>query len=89
MVSVAAKPAGVVVVIGFRRCEAVIPWCENCSAFRKAGSLDEGGKCPECGHEIANKAKAPWHFKVLVVGTGIYLLYRIGQGIDWLVHHIH
>jgi hypothetical protein len=31
--------------------------------------------------------RAPWHFKVLAVGTVIYLGYRLYQGIGWLVHH--
>jgi hypothetical protein len=31
--------------------------------------------------------KAPWHFKVLVVGTVVYLGYRLYQGIGWLIHH--
>lgn len=31
--------------------------------------------------------KAPWHFKLLAVGTVGYLGYRLYQGIGWLVHH--
>jgi len=31
--------------------------------------------------------RAPWHFKVLVVGTVVYLGYRLYQGIGWLIHH--
>jgi len=31
--------------------------------------------------------KAPWHFKALVVGTVVYLGYRLYQGIGWLIHH--
>ena len=33
------------------------------------------------------RTRAPWHFKILVVGTVGYLLYRLYQGIGWLVHH--
>jgi hypothetical protein len=32
--------------------------------------------------------RAPWHFKVLLVGTVIYLGWRAYQGISWLIHHI-
>jgi hypothetical protein len=32
--------------------------------------------------------KAPWHFKILLVGSVIYLGYRTYQGIGWLVHHV-
>jgi hypothetical protein len=31
--------------------------------------------------------KAPWHFKVLIVGSVVYLGYRLYQGIGWLIHH--
>ncbi len=31
--------------------------------------------------------RAPWHFKIILVGTVIYLGYRTYQGISWLVHH--
>jgi hypothetical protein len=32
--------------------------------------------------------RAPWHFKVLLVGTVIYLGWRAYQGITWLIHHV-
>jgi hypothetical protein len=28
---------------------------------------------------------SPWGFRIFVVLTAIYLLYRLGQGIGWLV----
>jgi hypothetical protein len=31
--------------------------------------------------------KAPWHFKLLVGGTAIYLAWRLYQGVGWLIHH--
>jgi hypothetical protein len=34
------------------------------------------------------QAKAPWHFKVIAVGSVVYLGWRLYQGIGWLVHHI-
>ena len=30
---------------------------------------------------------APWHFKVLVGATAVYLGWRALQGIDWVAHH--
>jgi hypothetical protein len=66
------------------------------------GSEDElgpaGRRCPACGSALASAGapeeeeeeihpKAPWHFKVLVVGSVIYLGYRLYQGIGWLIHH--
>ena len=51
--------------------------------------------CPGCASELAEAApepeqvhaKAPWHFKLLAVGTAGYLAYRLYQGIGWLIHH--
>jgi hypothetical protein len=39
--------------------------------------------------EAVRPRKAPWHFKVLLVGTVIYLGWRAYQGVSWLVHHVH
>ncbi len=54
-----------------------------------------GQLCPGCASELTEDdaepeqvhAKAPWHFKVLAVGTAGYLAYRLYQGIGWLIHH--
>jgi len=35
------------------------------------------------------QARAPWHFKVILVGSVVYLGWRAYQGISWLAHHIH
>ncbi len=67
----------------------------------RSSEADEPGsgvedRCPTCGTvlELEDGAdrpvapvKAPWHFKVLVVGTVVYLGYRLYQGIGWLIHH--
>ena len=29
--------------------------------------------------------KAPWHFTLMIVGLSIYLLWRLVQGIEWLI----
>jgi hypothetical protein len=31
---------------------------------------------------------APWHFKLLVVGVTVYMVYRIYWLIEWLPKHI-
>jgi hypothetical protein len=31
---------------------------------------------------------APWHFKVLVVGVTVYMVYRIYWLIEWLPKHM-
>ena len=40
------------------------------------------------GDEPEGQARAPWHFKVIVVGSVVYLGYRLYQGITWLAHHV-
>ena len=47
--------------------------------------LKEGGECPDCDTVIGKPPRAPWHFRLLVVATVVYLGWRAWQGIDWLV----
>lgn len=42
----------------------------------------------EADEEHGRQARAPWHFKVVAVGSVVYLGYRLYQGVSWLVHHI-
>jgi len=58
--------------------------CPSCGADL-GGETGDGG-APE-GDEEQIHPKAPWHFKVLVLGSAIYLAYRLYQGIGWLIHH--
>jgi len=57
------------------------------------------GGCPTCGGavepgqaqtaEAARKKRTiPWHFKALLGVFVIYLGYRAGQGIEWLVEQL-
>ena len=56
---------------------------------------DQPDRCPSCGEVVAPvpeddeevPVRPPWHFKVLVVGTVVYLGYRLYQGVGWLIHH--
>jgi hypothetical protein len=59
--------------------------------------------CPTCGEEFSTTdthaddddapddedapPKPPWHFKVLLVATVIYLIYRFIWFIFWISHH--
>jgi hypothetical protein len=49
---------------------------------RQAAELRAVGEEPE---EITT---APWHFKVLVGATAVYLGYRFLQGVQWLSHKL-
>jgi hypothetical protein len=70
-----------------------MPWCETCSRFLNPNTLEPDGTCPACGRQVAEPAapqaatrpKAPWHFKVLVLATVIYLGWRLVQLIEWVV----
>ena len=51
-------------------------------------------RCPDCdglvvptGDDVEGPPKAPWHFKVLLVGTIGYLVYRAIWFVGWLRHH--
>ena len=72
--------------------------CDGChrAGGCRASDTDREDRCPTCGtvlgpapptSEEEVPVKAPWHFKVLVVGTVVYLGYRLYQGIGWLIHH--
>ena len=62
-----------------------MPWCEDCSRFWNPTSMGVGGECPTCGRVIAAPARAPWHFKLLVVAVVAYLAFRGFQGVEWVV----
>ncbi|MCL4448215.1 MAG: hypothetical protein M1152_00750 [Actinobacteria bacterium] len=65
-----------------------MPWCKECNKLYEEEELKENRECPACGELLASKRKAPWHFKVLLIGTCSYLGWRAYQGITWLVHHL-
>ena len=64
-----------------------MPWCDSCDRRIEDDELTGEGDCPECGDSLRERRKIPWHFKLLVYATVIYLGYRTFQGITWLVHH--
>jgi hypothetical protein len=53
-----------------------------------AGESEDEGLEEEPEAEGRRQAKAPWHFKFIVVGSVIYLGWRLYQGISWLAHHL-
>ena len=72
-----------------------MPWCEECSRFVTPTSMGQGGECPKCGRVVQGASatevedlKVPWHFKLLLVATVLYLGWRAVQGIAWLAAHL-
>jgi uncharacterized paraquat-inducible protein A len=64
-------------------------WCEKCQQSVPEGTLTEDGECPECGTVLREERRpVPWHFKLMIVATVVYLGYRAYQGVGWLIHHI-
>jgi hypothetical protein len=57
---------------------------------RAAGAEDvETGLPTAAGQATLTRAKgAPWHFKLLVVGVTVYMIYRIYWLIEWLPKHL-
>ena len=66
-----------------------MPWCEDCAKYWTPSALRSDGTCPTCGadveaaarqtEEAVDEERAPWHFKLLVVATVVYLVWRFVQ----------
>jgi hypothetical protein len=76
-----------------------VPWCEECSKFWNPHEMPSNGTCPTCGRALPPPAaapekavgrskRAPWHFKLLVVGVAGYMVYRVIWFIEWLPKHV-
>ncbi len=63
-------------------------WCEECSRHIDDDELDAAGACPDCSSITLARRPIPWHFKLLIVATVIYLGYRTFQGVTWVLHHV-
>jgi hypothetical protein len=37
---------------------------------------------------VVREKGAPWHFKLLVIGVTVYMIYRIYWLIEWLPKHV-
>lgn len=70
-----------------------VPWCDTCDRFYNPNTLREDGSCPTCGRVVASPSEtaelepprgAPWHFKLLIAATALYLGWRLLQGVVWV-----
>jgi len=70
-----------------------VPWCDTCDRFYNPNTLRADGTCPSCGRHVGEPTAlaedapargAPWHFKLLVLATTVYLGYRLFQGVLWV-----
>jgi hypothetical protein len=74
-----------------------MPWCDSCSRFYNPNTLRPDGSCPTCERVVVDDGaagavreqtttKAPWHFKLLVAATVIYIAWRIVQMVGWAIN---
>lgn len=65
-----------------------MPWCDTCDRLVEDKDLVEQA-CPTCGSALDEPAprRVTWRFRLLIVATVIYLIWRFVQGIQWLTHH--
>jgi len=57
-------------------------WCENCE------TAQEGDQCSICGADLRAPARErlDWKWRLFIVATIIYVIWRIYQLISWLTH---
>ena len=67
-----------------------MPWCEECEQVVEDDLLTEEGACPRCGSQLEERHRrpVPWYFRLMVVGSVVYVGWRAYQGITWLAHHL-
>jgi hypothetical protein len=71
----------------------------HCNKFLTPSTVRPDATCPKCGEVVergllpgltrpADEAKpgVPWHLKLLLTASAIYLGFRFFQLIDWLIH---
>jgi uncharacterized paraquat-inducible protein A len=65
-----------------------VPWCDTCDRLVGDDELVDGA-CPTCETPLEDVERPPisWKFKLLIVATVIYLIWRAYQGVTWLMHH--
>ncbi len=66
------------------------PSCGRVLVAPAGGGGEAGAPAPtEHGTTTLTKAKgAPWHFKLMVLGVTVYMIYRIYWLIEWLPKHV-
>lgn len=68
-----------------------MPHCETCDRFYNPNTVRPDGRCPGCDAQLAEPltrfetVSTPWHFKVLVAATIVYLAWRFVQLVVWAV----
>jgi len=71
----------------------------HCNKFLTPSTVRPDATCPKCGSVVEKglipgmtrpadeeRVGVPWHLKLLLIASVIYLSFRFFQIIDWLVH---
>lgn len=76
-----------------------MPFCEPCDRFYNPNTLLSDGSCPRCSTVVAEHEQqdgdeqgsgpdsdnsVPWHFWLVLTLVGLYLAWRLVQGVWWL-----
>jgi hypothetical protein len=64
--------------------------CPTCGRVVATGAPEGSERATVVGTEEDPAAErgAPWHFKLLIAVTAVYLSYRLFQGVLWVAHHL-
>ena len=63
--------------------------CPSCGETLASEALPVAAvKAPSGTQTMAPPKRAPWHFKLLVVGVAGYMVYRVIWFIEWLPKHV-
>ena len=76
-----------------------MPWCVSCNKFLTPSTVRPDATCPKCGEVVEKglipgmtrpadeeRVGVPWHLKLLMLASALYLGFRALQGIEWLMH---
>ena len=77
-----------------------MPWCVHCNKFLTPSTVRPDATCPKCGEVVEKglipglttraadeeRVGVPWHLKLLLLASTVYLSFRFYQLIDWLMH---
>ena len=67
------------------RSDGTCPYCEQIVDYSRNRKYE---RAKERGEELEQAVPVPWHLKLLLVATVVYLGWRAYQGVEWVVHHI-
>jgi uncharacterized paraquat-inducible protein A len=66
-----------------------VPWCDTCDRLVDDDELVESGACPTCSSDLYDPEPRHigWRFRLLVLASVGYLVWRCVQGVQWLTQH--